>query len=73
MIEAIMKGRFTLYPTPDGGYHIAYLPDGDGEETRHMEVPGAIVHLAKLGAEGKLSPMKLATAFMRREHEPAND
>jgi hypothetical protein len=67
-----MKGRFTLYETPDNGFHIAYLPDGDEEETRHMEVPGTIVHLAKMGAEGKLSPLALARAFMNREnHEPA--
>lgn len=71
MPDPLMKGRFTLYETPNGGYHIAYLPDGEGEETRHLEIPGTIVHLARLGAEGKLSPVKLATAFMRHDHEPA--
>lgn len=58
-----MKGRFTLYETPDGGFHVAYLPD-DTEETRHLAIPGGIVKLARMGAEGKLSPVAMARAFM---------
>lgn len=74
MADPIMKGRFTLYETPDGGYHIAYLPDGDNQEPRQMEVPGAIVNLAKMGAEGKLSPLAMARAFMGKGHsEPAEN
>lgn len=61
--EPILKGRFTLYETPDGGYHVAFLPDGM-EETRHLEVPGPLVSLAKMGAEGRLSPLAMARAFM---------
>jgi hypothetical protein len=63
MPNAIMKGRFTLYETPDGGYHIAYKPDGDDRDAQHLEIPAAIVRLAKMGAEGKLSPMAMAKAF----------
>jgi hypothetical protein len=63
MTEPMMKGRFTLYETPDGGYHIAYLAD-DTEETRHIEVPGPLVSLAKAGAEGKLNPLAMARMFM---------
>lgn len=63
MPEPVMKGRFTLYETPAGGFHIAYLPDG-ADDTRHLEIPGAIVGLAKASAEGKLSPMAMAKAFM---------
>lgn len=63
MTEPVLKGRFTLYETPDGGYHVAYLPD-DSTETRHLEIPGALVNLAKMGAEGKLSPLAMARAFM---------
>lgn len=72
MQDPVMKGRFTLYETPDGGYHIAYLPDGEGEETRHMEVPGAIVNLARMGAEGKLSPFAMAKALMGKPSAAAD-
>jgi hypothetical protein len=66
--EPLLKGRFSLYETADGGYHLAYLADGE-TEPKHLEVPAMAVRMAKLAAEGKLSPLK-ALAGMRH-HEPA--
>lgn len=62
--EPILKGRFNLYETPDGGYHIAYIADGDGDETRHMEIPAMVVRMARASAEGKLNPMQALKEMM---------
>jgi len=56
MPDALMNGRFSLYETPEGGFHVAYIADGT-EETRHLEIPAMVVKMARLGAEGKLTPM----------------
>lgn len=53
--EPILKGRFNLYETPDGGFHIAYLPDED-TEIRHLEIPAMVIRMARASAEGKLNP-----------------
>lgn len=55
--EPFLKGRFNLYETPDGGYHLSYLPDGE-TETRHMEIPGKAVKFAESMANAKLNPFK---------------
>jgi hypothetical protein len=55
--EPFLKGRFNLYETPEGGYHLAYIPDGE-TETKHMEIPAMAVKTARLAAEGKLNPFK---------------
>jgi hypothetical protein len=52
----LMNGKFSLYDTPDGGYVIAYQPEGD-QETRRIEVPAIVVRMAKMASEGKLSPV----------------
>lgn len=36
--EPILKGRFAIYATPDGGLHLAYRADGDDED-RHVPIP----------------------------------
>lgn len=61
--EPLLKGRFNLYETPDGGFHIAYLADGD-DETRHLEVPAMVVRMARASAEGKLNPVKALKEMM---------
>lgn len=63
MPEPMIKGRFTVYETPDGGYHIAYVADGQ-EETRHMEIPAMIIRLAKAGADGKVNPLQMMREMM---------
>ncbi len=42
----VMRGRFAVYDTPDGGYHLTYQLEGE-EEPQHMEFPGMFVNLAK--------------------------
>jgi hypothetical protein len=54
MPEAFMKGRFSIYETPDGGYHIAYKEDGDESETKHIEMPGYLVAMAKKMGDGNI-------------------
>lgn len=63
MADALMNGKFSLYETPDGGYHIAYVVEGD-EETRHIGIPPMIVRMAKQGMEGNLSPMQMLKGMM---------
>lgn len=43
--EPIIKGRFALYETADGGYHLSYTPDGV-EAAEHVNIPGMYVKLA---------------------------
>lgn len=56
--EPIMTGRFNLFETVGGGFHIAYQPDGQ-EEIQHIEIPAAVIGAAKMAAEGKLNPFKM--------------
>lgn len=64
--EPAMKGRFTLYDTPEGGYHIAYQADGDAE-TRHLEIPGMVIRMARASAEGKLNPLQAMRQLMSHD------
>ena len=52
------QGIYRLYEKDDGTLHLVYLPDGADHE-EHMEIPGALMQLAKQGAEGKISPMQM--------------
>ena len=45
-----ISGRYTLYETPDGGYHIAYNRDGD-DEIHHIDIPPALVKMAKMAGK----------------------
>lgn len=64
------EGRYRLYEKPDGGIHLVYLPDGQ-EVEQHMEIPGAMLRLAKMASEGNLSfPQFIKEAAkMRRDSE----
>lgn len=60
-----MKGRFNVYETPDGGFHIAYQKDGQ-EEIEHINLPGPLIRAAQMMSDGKLSPiaaMKMITGM----------
>lgn len=63
-----MMGRFNLFNTPDGGFHVAYQEDPTEEnpepETQHIDIPGAIVRASKMLSEGKMTPMKAMDMFM---------
>jgi len=58
MPDPVKKGRFNLYATPDGGFHIAYQEDGS-EKVEHLELPGALIRAGKMMEEGKMSPLKM--------------
>lgn len=38
--ELIVEGKFAIYQTPNGGYHLVYRPS-TSEEDHHFEVPAA--------------------------------
>lgn len=70
--EPKMKGRFNLYETPDGGFHISYQEDPTylpeyGEdptavvehEIQHIDIPGQIIQMAKMMEAGSMSPAKM--------------
>ncbi len=58
MAKLLMNGKFSLYETPEGGLHIAYSPEGEEEETKHLEIPAMVVKMARMSAEGKLNPLQ---------------
>lgn len=64
--EPTLMGRFNMWETPEGGFHIAYIADGD-TETRHLEIPGMVVRMARMSAEGKLNPMQALKGLMASE------
>jgi len=60
----IIKGRFNVYETPDGGLHIAYVRDGE-EEIQHITLPGMVINAAKMMEAGKLNPMQALKMFSK--------
>jgi hypothetical protein len=71
----VHQGRYRLYEKPDGGLHIVYQRD-DKDEPDHLELPGAMVNLARMAGEGKMSPgemlreaMKLRGSILRLSRE----
>lgn len=59
-----MKGTFSVYNTPDGGYHIAYKLEGE-DETQHAEIPGAALKMAAT-LSGTKNPFALIGKMMGR-------
>jgi hypothetical protein len=70
--EPAERGRYALYPTPDGGLIIARAAGicqtcvdcGCGEQADPITGPAAVVSMAKLAAEGK---MKLPSVKQLRQ------
>ena len=62
------EGRYRLYEKPDGGLHLAYKRD-DVEELQHMEIPGALINLARMAAEGNISPTQMLREMMKMRNE----
>lgn len=66
--EPIGKGRYNLYKTPDGGFHVAYQKDATEEEpepeVQHVNIPGAIIRASELLANGDMTPVKAMSIFM---------
>jgi hypothetical protein len=55
------EGNYRLYEKEDGTLHLVYLPNGADQE-EHLEIPGALMQLAKQGAEGKMNPLQMMKA-----------
>lgn len=62
------QGRYRLYEKPDGTLRIQYRRDG-AEEDDFMELPGAMVRLAKAAAEGKMNPIQMMREVMKMNGE----
>lgn len=60
--EAVLKGRFAVYETADGGYHLTYQPDGQ-TEPQHVDLPGFYVKQAMKMAGGKGGLSKMLKMF----------
>lgn len=39
----ILSGRFAIYETPAGGYHLAYRTEEGPDEDQHFDVPAHLV------------------------------
>lgn len=44
VVEPIVRGKFALFETPNGGYHLTLQLDNEAEP-RHIEVPKMMVKL----------------------------
>ena len=61
--QPVLRGKFSVYETPDGGYHIAYITDGQ-EDTNHLQIPGSALRMAaKLS--GSKNPLAAFSAMMK--------
>lgn len=60
--KVLHKGVYTLYEKSDGTLRIQYRRT-DREEDDYIEIPGAILRMAKLASEGKLNPMQAFKAM----------
>jgi hypothetical protein len=68
MPQVLHEGRYRLYEKPDGGLHLVYLVDGQ-ETEQHMEIPGAMLRLARMASEGNMTFPQFVkeAARLRRE------
>jgi hypothetical protein len=60
----VHQGRYRLYSKPDGGLHLVYQRD-DKDEPDHMELPGALLRLAQMAGEGRLSLPEMMKEVMK--------
>lgn len=50
--EAMMRGVFSLYETPEGGYKLVYRVNGEDKDRPHIDLPPGMVRMAKMMGEG---------------------
>ena len=55
----LMRGRFSLYETVQGGYHLTWRAEGEDVD-QHAEVPPMVVKLAR---KGGMNPMDALRAL----------
>ena len=48
----MVRGVYSIYKTAEGGMHIAYRPEGAGEDS-HLPVPPAMVAMMVAASDGK--------------------
>jgi hypothetical protein len=60
----VHQGRYRLYEKTDGGLHLVYQRD-DKDSPDHMELPGALLALAKAAGEGKLTLPEMLREVMK--------
>jgi hypothetical protein len=63
--ELMSSGTYAIYKTPEGGWHIAYIPS-DIEETQHFEIPAIAVRLFQQmqRGEGLPSPAQMVRQML---------
>jgi hypothetical protein len=58
------SGTYAIYQTPQGGWHIAYLPS-DTTDTQHFEIPAMAVQLFQAMQRGEMpSPFAMMKKLM---------
>lgn len=62
--KIVHQGRYRLWEKPDGGLHLVYQRD-DTDTPDHMDLPGALLSLAKAAGEGKLSLGEMMREVMK--------
>lgn len=62
--KIVHQGRYRLWEKPDGGLHLVYQRD-DSDTPDHMDLPGALLSLAKAAGEGKLSLGEMMREVMK--------
>lgn len=61
------EGRYRLYEKPDGSLRIQYRRD-DKDEDDFVELPGAMIRLAKMASEGNMSFPQFLKEAARLRH-----
>jgi hypothetical protein len=63
--ELMSQGTYAIYKTPEGGWHIAYLPS-DTTDTQHFEIPAMAVQLFQAMQRGEMpSPLSMMKKMMQ--------
>lgn len=65
-VEPRFTGHFSVYDTPSGGIHIAWIAEEvEDAETQHIEIPAPLVEAIKTAGEGgSFNPAKLLKSVM---------
>lgn len=53
--KALSQGTYAIFPTPNGGLHLAFRPQGAAEDS-HLEIPPFVLKMAQQMADGHGGP-----------------
>lgn len=59
----VVRGRFSLYETPAGGYRLVWRADGSDTD-EHADVPPMLVKMARRGGTSPLAALRALTGGM---------